>query len=44
MQDKSRDIYLIQKILKYCEDISQAHIYFKNSFNEFQNNSVYRIL
>lgn len=42
MQDKNRDLYLIQKILKYCDDILEAHTFFKKSFDEFQNNSVYR--
>lgn len=42
MQDKSRDIFIIQKILKYCDDINDTHALFKNSYETFQNSSVYK--
>ena len=42
MPDKNRDTYLVKKILQYCDDITQAHNLFKDSYDEFRNNSVYR--
>ena len=42
MQDKNRDLYLISKIQKYCNDIFEAYRLFDDCLDTFQNNSVYR--
>jgi len=42
MQVNKRDFSIIKKIIKYCEEVNEAHSIFNHSFAEFKTNSVYR--
>ena len=41
MDRAKRDIFILKKNAKYCEEIAEAHKYFGNSLEEFQNNQHY---
>ncbi len=42
MNPESRDLYIIEKMLKYCTQINEAHDEFGRSFSVFSSNSVYK--
>ena len=42
MKPLDRDLTIIQKMLKYCDEIDEAHSSFGRSFEAFRSNSVYR--
>lgn len=42
MKPLDRDLTIIQKMLKYCNEIDEAHNSFGRSYEAFTNNSVYR--
>lgn len=39
---KSKDIIVLQKILKYCNEINQTCQHFGTSIDEFSNNFIFR--
>ena len=39
---KSKDYFVIKKILEYCNQVNEAVNMFGNDFNSFAKNSVYR--
>ena len=42
MNLENRDLYIVEKILKYCTEINDAHSTFGKSFENFTTNSVYK--
>lgn len=42
MNHKERDLLIIEKMHKYCNEINEAHSTFGNSYERFKNNSVYK--
>ena len=41
MKEYNRDISIIEKIIKYCAQIEEAHQRFNLSFEDFKNDSLY---
>ena len=41
MKEYKRDISVIEKMIKYCEQIEEAHSRFDYSFENFKNDSLY---
>ena len=41
MKEHDRDISIIEKIIKYCNQIEEAHLRFDSSFENFKNDSLY---
>lgn len=42
MKNNERDINIIKKIIKYCEEIFETQKYFGNEYNLFRNNFIYK--
>lgn len=42
ISDRERDITVIYRILKYCDDIDKAIALFGNSLEKFENDAVFR--
>ena len=42
MSDKDRDLYIVKKIIKYCNEAEQAVSYFGNSLDTLKTNSVFK--
>ena len=40
--EKSRDVIIIEKILRYCDEIDLAHGEYHHSFEVFQTNPTYK--
>jgi len=41
MDRAKRDIFILKKIAKYCEEIAETHNNFGNAYENFQNNKDY---
>lgn len=42
MMNNKRDIEILKKIIKYCEEIFQTQKYFGNNYDIFENNFIYQ--
>ena len=42
MEASERDEFILEKIIKYCDEIMMAHDEYHRSFDAFQSNPIYR--